>query len=77
VDRIDSAFEGTLWVVNAPNSTNCVVFAMDDAKPEKNWTFNKQKPTSMSDEAWSQISASVARVYLATQDKKTQGQLSA
>jgi spermidine synthase len=77
VDRIDSAFEGTLWVVNAPNSTNCVVFAMDDAKSEKNWTFNKQKPTSMSDEAWSQISASVARVYLATQDKKTQGQLSA
>ena len=77
VDRIDSAYEGTLWVVNAPNSTNCVVFALDDAKSEKNWTFNKQKPTSMSEEAWSQISASVARVYLATQDKKAQGQHSA
>ena len=74
VDRIDSAFEGALWVVNAPSSTNCVVFAMEDAKSEKNWTFNKQKPTAMSEEAWSQISASVARVYLATQDKKAQGQ---
>jgi spermidine synthase len=74
VDRIESAFEGALWVVNAPSSTNCVVFAMEDAKSEKNWTFNKQKPTAMSEEAWSQISASVARVYLATQDKKAQGQ---
>ena len=69
VDRIESAFEGALWVVNAPSSTNCVVFAMHDAKAEKNWTFNKQKPTFMSEEAWTQISASVARVYLATQEK--------
>jgi spermidine synthase len=69
VDRIESVFDGALWVVNAPGTTNCVVFAMHDAKAEKNWTFNKQKPTFMSEEAWAQISASVARVYLATQEK--------
>lgn len=71
VDRIESAFDGALLVVNAPGTTNCVVFAMHDVRSDKKWTFSKQKPTFMDEDAWSQISASVARVYVATQKSKT------
>lgn len=69
VDRIASAFAQALWVVNAPGTTNCVVFAVPDVLPDKKLTFSPQKPTQMTEEGWSQISASVARVYLATQDQ--------
>jgi spermidine synthase len=69
VDRIASAFAQALWVVNAPGTTNCVVFAVQEGSPENKWTFTPQRPTQMIEEGWSQISASVARVYLATQDK--------
>ena len=71
VDRIEVAFDGALWIVNAPGTTNCVVFAMHDVRSDKKWTFSKQKPTFMDEDAWSQISASVARVYVATQKSKT------
>ena len=71
VDRIDSAFEHAIWVVNAPGTTNCVVFAMQDFSRDKKLIFIKQQPAHISEEGWSQISASVARVYLATQDKSS------
>jgi hypothetical protein len=67
VDRIEAAFDGALWVVNAPGTTNCVVFAVHDLSKETKLTFSKHKPSHMSDEAWVQISPSVARVFLATQ----------
>ena len=68
VDRIETAFDGALWVVNAPGTTNCVVFAVHDFSRDKKLAFSKQPPTQMAEEGWSQISASVARVYLATQE---------
>lgn len=71
VDRIESTFEGAIWVVNAPGTTNCVVFAVRDARPDETWRFSKHKPSFMSEEGWSQISASVARVYLATQENNS------
>jgi spermidine synthase len=71
VDRIDSAFEHAIWAVNAPGTTNCVVFAMQDFSRDKKLIFTKQQPAHISEEGWSQISASVARVYLATQDKSS------
>ena len=67
VDRIEAVFDGALWVVNAPGTTNCVVFAVHDFSKEIKLTFSKHKPSHMSDEAWAQISSSVARVFLATQ----------
>lgn len=67
VDRIEAAFDGALWVVNAPGTTNCVVFAVHDLSKEIKLTFSKHKPSHMSEEAWAQISSSVARVFLATQ----------
>jgi spermidine synthase len=69
VDRIEAAFDGALWIVNAPGTTNCVVFAMHGFSKETKFTFSKQKPEHMSDEAWVQISPSVARIFLATQEK--------
>jgi hypothetical protein len=70
VDRIEAAFDGALWVVNAPGTTNCVVFAMNDFSNATKIIFSKHKPAHMSDEAWVQISASVARTFLATQNTK-------
>jgi len=67
VDRIDSVFDGASWVVNAPGTTNCVVFAMSDFSRDTKITFSKHTPVHMSHEAWAQISPSVARVFLATQ----------
>jgi len=68
VDRLDAAFNGALWVVNAPGTTNCVVFAMHGFSQEVKLSFSKQKPAYMSDEAWVQVAPSVARTFLATQD---------
>jgi spermidine synthase len=68
VDRLDAAFNGALWVVNAPGTTNCVVFAMHGVSQEVKPSFSKQKPAYMSDEAWVQVAPSVARTFLATQD---------
>jgi spermidine synthase len=68
VDRIEAAFDGALWVVNAPGTTNCVVFAIGDFSKDTKITFNKQKPAHMSEDAWAQISPSVARVFLATKN---------
>jgi len=68
VDRLDAAFNGALWVVNAPGTTNCVVFAMRGVSQEAKLSYSKQKPTYMSDEAWVQVAPSVARTFLATQD---------
>jgi hypothetical protein len=68
VDRIEAAFDGALWIVNAPGTTNCVVFAMQGFSKETKFTFSKQKPEHMTDEAWAQISPSVARTFLATQE---------
>jgi spermidine synthase len=67
VDRIEGAFDGALWVVNAPGTTNCVVFAMQGFSKDTQFTFNKQRPKHLSEEAWTQVSSSVARVFLATQ----------
>ena len=69
VDRIEAAFDGALWVVNAPGTTNCVVFAVHDFSKDTKLSFSKHKPAHLSDEAWMQISASVARTFLTTQEK--------
>jgi spermidine synthase len=69
VDRIEAAFDGAMWVVNAPGTTNCVVFAMDGFSKDTKLSYSKHKPAHMSDEAWAQISPSVARTFLATQEK--------
>lgn len=66
VDRIEAAFEQQLCVVNAPGTTNCVVFAMNGVFKDQSLTFSKYKPVHLSDEAWQQVSPSVARVFLAT-----------
>jgi spermidine synthase len=67
VDRIEAAFDGALWVVNAPGTTNCVVFAMHDFSKDIKLSYSKHKPAHLSEEAWTQVSASVARTFLATQ----------
>jgi spermidine synthase len=67
VDRIEAAFDGALWVVNAPGTTNCVVFAMQGLASASTLVFRKTRPSHLDAIAWAQISASVARVYLATQ----------
>jgi hypothetical protein len=67
VDRIEAAFDAALWVVNAPGTTNCVVFAMQGYSKDTKLSYSKHKPVNMSDEAWEQISPSVARTFLATQ----------
>ncbi|MFM2426414.1 MAG: hypothetical protein RL707_240 [Pseudomonadota bacterium] len=71
VDRIEAVFDGALWVVNAPGTTNCVVFAMNDLPSERKITFSKTKPAAISEEAWDQIFPSMARVFLASQEKPT------
>ena len=68
VDRIEAAFDGALWIVNAPGTTNCVVFAMQGFSKETKLSYSKHKPAHMSEEAWVQISSSVARTFLATQE---------
>jgi hypothetical protein len=70
VDRIEAAFDGELWVVNAPGTTNCVVFALQGHLKDTKLSYSKNKPAHMSDDAWMQISASMARVFLATQEQK-------
>lgn len=65
VDRIEAAFDQQLCIVNAPGTTNCVVFAMNGVFKDQSFTFSKHKPAHLSDEAWQQISPSVARVFLA------------
>jgi spermidine synthase len=67
VDRIDAAFGHQLCIVNAPGTTNCVVFAMHGVLKKQSFTFSKHKPAHLSDEAWTQISPSVARVFLEIQ----------
>ena len=67
VDRIEAAFDGALWVVNAPGSTNCVVFAMHGFSKDTKLSYSKLKPAHMGQEAWAQISPSVARTFLETQ----------
>jgi hypothetical protein len=67
VDRIEAAFDGALWVVNAPGTTNCVVFAMHGYSKDNPIKFSKHTPAHLSEEAWAQVSSSVARVFLATQ----------
>jgi spermidine synthase len=69
VDRIEAAFDGSMWVVNAPGTTNCVVFAMDGFAKDTKLSYSKHKPAHMSEDAWAQISPSVARTFLATQEK--------
>ena len=73
VDRIEAAFDcasdGAMWVVNAPGTTNCVVFALHGFSKDTKLSYSKQKLVHMSDEAWAQISPSVARTFLATQEK--------
>jgi spermidine synthase len=66
VDRIEAAFGGALWIVNAPGTTNCVIFAMQGFSKNTKYTFDKQRPKHLSEEAWTQVSSSVARVFLAT-----------
>ena len=65
VDRIEAAFNQQLCIVNAPGTTNCVVFAMNGVFKDQSFTFSKHKPAHLSDEAWQQIAPSVARVFLA------------
>ena len=67
VDRMESIFDTAMWIVNAPGTTNCIVFAMNHFSKDTPLTYSKHKPAHWSDEAWAQISASVARVFLATQ----------
>jgi spermidine synthase len=67
VDRIDAAFDQQLCVVNAPGSTNCVVFAMNGYLADRPVLFSKRQPAHLSDEAWVQVSPSMARVFLALQ----------
>jgi spermidine synthase len=67
VDRIEAAFEQQLCVVNAPGSTNCVVFAMNGHLADRPVLFSKRQPAHLSDEAWAQVSPSMARVFLAVQ----------
>jgi spermidine synthase len=67
VARIEAAFDGAVWVVNAPGTTNCVVFAMHGFSKDTKLSYSKNKPPQMSEEAWVQISPSVARTFLATQ----------
>jgi hypothetical protein len=45
------------------------VFAMHGDLKDTKLSYSKHKPSHMSEEAWTQISPSVARVFLATQDK--------
>jgi spermidine synthase len=67
VDRIEAAFSQQLCVVNAPGSTNCVVFAMNGHLADRPVLFSKRQPAHLSDEAWIQVSPSMARVFLALQ----------
>ena len=69
VDRIEAAFDGALWVVNAPGTTNCVVFAMHGFSKDTKLSYSKHKLAHMSEDGWAQISPSVARVFLAMQEK--------
>jgi spermidine synthase len=69
VDRIEAAFDQQLCVVNAPGTTNCVVFAMNGVFKDQSFTFSKHKPAHLSDEAWQQVSPSLARVFLVLQDE--------
>nr|WP_315228342.1 fused MFS/spermidine synthase [uncultured Limnohabitans sp.] len=66
VDRISSVFEGDIWAIDAPGTTNCIVFAMRDFSKETPLTFSKHKPAHMSEAMWEQVRPSMARVFLAT-----------
>jgi spermidine synthase len=65
VDRISSVFGGTLWAIDAPGTTNCIVFALRDS-PDRPITFSRVKPPHMSPVMWDEVLPSIARVFLAT-----------
>jgi len=67
IDRIASVFDAPSVVVQAPGTTNSVLFAMKDSALKKSVTFSRNKPDHLSDEAWLQIRPSLARTYLAMQ----------
>lgn len=67
IDRIESVFEGPPVVVQAPGTTNCVVFATRNPELLKSLSFSKTQPEYLSEEAWQQVVPSMARAYLALQ----------
>ena len=67
VDRISSVFEGDMWAIDAPGTTNCIVFARRDVAKDKPLAFSRNKPPHMSQTMWDEVLPSVARVFLATQ----------
>jgi spermidine synthase len=68
VDRISSVFEGDMWAIDAPGTTNCIVFAIRDVAKDKPLAFSRNKPPHMSQVMWDEVLPSVARVFLATQN---------
>jgi len=67
IDRVESVFEAPSVVVQAPGTTNSVLFAMKDPVRTKLLSFSRKKPDHLSEEAWQQVMPSLARTYLAMQ----------
>lgn len=67
LDRIESVFEAAPVVVQAPGTTNSVVFATKHPELLTTLSFSKAKPDYLSEEAWQQVLPSMARAYLAVQ----------
>jgi spermidine synthase len=72
IDRIESVFEASPVVVQAPGTTNCVVFATRDPGLSQSLSFSKTQPAYLSQEAWQQVLPSMGRAYLAVQTILTQ-----
>lgn len=75
VDRVASVFEAISVVVQAPGTSNCVLFAMEDSQRMKSLSFSRIKPEYLSDEAWQQVLPSMARTYLAMQKLQSSANL--
>lgn len=70
IDRIHSVFEATPIVIQAPGTTNCVVFAGKESALSTAIHFSTTRPQYLSEEAWQQVLPSMARVYLAVQKRR-------
>ena len=66
VDRISSMFASAMWAIDAPGTTNCIVFALRDGATHNLLTFSRTKPPHMSQAMWDEVLPSIARVFLAT-----------
>jgi spermidine synthase len=65
IDRLKTIFDAPLLKVNAPDATNCVVFAVATNIWKKGYHMGIYRPDDIPEDAWATLLPSIARVFLA------------